>query len=126
MLRKIKLSQFDYLSLLLAIGVIVFMYVYGMTEAVIAMVIVDILVLLPTIKKIWIDPRTEDVLVWFTSALSQTCLLISLPFFTFENSFYWFYLILLNLSVGIFIRLRLRFLTQTWYYRIANIFHFRN
>lgn len=96
-IRKIHISKFDYLALILALFVIVCIYFYGMRQAVIAMVIVDMIVLLPTIKKIWLDPRTEDTLIWLTTALSQTCLVISLPFFTFENSFFWLYAICANI-----------------------------
>ena len=99
LIRQIRLSQFDYLSLILAVFVVILINLYGMREAVIAMVVVDMIILLPTIKKIWISPHTEDALVWFTTALSQACLLMSLPFFTFENSFFWFYAICANLVV---------------------------
>lgn len=75
------------------------MYLFGMREAVILMVIIDIIVLLPTIKKIWREPRTEDALAWFTTALSQASLLMSLPFLSFENAFFWLYAICANLSV---------------------------
>ncbi|MBP9812205.1 hypothetical protein KBC86_02400 [Candidatus Gracilibacteria bacterium] len=107
-LRKISLSAFDYVSLLLALLVILAMYLFGLREAVILMVIIDIIVLLPTIKKIWREPRTEDALAWFTTALSQGSLLMSLPFLSFENAFFWLYAICANLSVGLFIHLLIK------------------
>ncbi len=126
MIRKIQLSRFDYLSLLLAVFVIIGINIYGMREAVVAMVVVDMIVSLPTIKKVWMDPRTEDALVWFTTALSLSCLLISLPFFTFENSFFWFYAVFANISIGLLIKLRGRYIRGKWGYRIAAFFCFRN
>lgn len=120
MVRKIALSKFDYLSLLLAIFVIIFVNIYGLKEAIIAMVCVDIVVLLPTIKKIWMDPRTEDAFAWFTTALSQACFLLSLPFFTFENSFFWFYAICANLSIGLYIRLRFFHKSHSFTWKIEN------
>lgn len=126
MIRKIQISRFDYISLFLAVGVIILLYICWMREAIIGMVLVDLLILLPTIKKIWIDPRTEDALLWFTSALSQWCLLMSISFLTFENSIYWIYAIIANIWVGIFIRFRLKYITSKWYYPIEKIFHFRS
>lgn len=117
-IRKIALSQFDYLSLILALFVILFVYLYGLREAVIAMVIIDMIILLPTLKKIWRDPKTEDAFAWFMTALSQSSLLISLPFFTFENAFFWFYAITANLSVGLFIHLLARKRESTLYGKI--------
>lgn len=121
-IRKIHISKFDYLSLILALFVIVCINLYGMKQAVIAMIVVDLIVLLPTVKKIWHDPRTEDAFAWLTTAFSQSCLLISLPFFTFENSFFWFYAICVNLSVGLFIHLRFAHKSKTIIWRIEKVF----
>ncbi len=121
-IRKIHISKFDYLALILALFVIVCINFYGMKQAVIAMVTVDIIVLLPTLKKIWLDPRTEDAFAWLTTGLSQACLLISLPFFTFENSFFWFYAICVNLLVGLFIHLRFAHKSRTIIWRIEKVF----
>lgn len=119
-IKKISLTSFDYLSLVLAIFVIVFVYYYGMREAVIAMVIIDIVVLLPTLKKIWIEPRTEDAMAWFTTALSQGCLILSLPFLSFENSFFWFYAICSNLSVWLFIHFLRKQREKRFWIRLEN------
>ena len=108
-IRKIHLSSFDYISLLLAAGVILFIHLYGLKQAIIAMICVDIIVTLPTLKKIWLDPHTEDSLAWLTTALSQSCLVISLPFLTFENSFFWLYAICANFTIALLIRLRTRY-----------------
>jgi hypothetical protein len=86
------------------------------------MVIIDMIVLLPTLKKIWIEPRTEDATAWFTTSLSQACLLISLPFLSFENSFFWFYAICANLSVGIFIHVLRKQREKLFIVRIENFF----
>ena len=119
-IKKIQISFFDYLALF-AIGLIIIgMYFLSPKVTVIAMVILDAIILLPTVKKIWIDPRTEDSLIWFTVALSQACLLVSLPFYTFENSFFWIYSIIASLSVGIFRWIRWYIFHAPWYERITD------
>ena len=93
------------------------------TEAgVIAMICVDIIVTLPTLKKIWFDPHTEDSLAWLTTALSQACLVISLPFLTFENSFFWLYAVVANFTIAIFIRLRTRSYDAVFTHKIYTFF----
>lgn len=121
-IRKIHLSSFDYISLLLAAGVILFINLYGLRLAVIAMICVDIIVTLPTLKKIWFDPHTEDSLAWLTTALSQACLVISLPFLTFENSFFWLYAVVANFTIAIFIRLRTRSYDAVFTHKIYTFF----
>jgi hypothetical protein len=95
--------------------------VFDIKEAIIAMVIVDMLVLLPTLKKIWLIPETEDAFAWFMTSLSQGSFLLSLPLLTFENSFFWFYAISANLIIGIFIRIRTRYGPRTILMRIYSI-----
>lgn len=121
-IKKISITWFDYLSIILALFVIIFVNFYGLKEAVIAMVIIDMIVLLPTLKKIWIEPRTEDAVAWFSTSLSQGCLLMSLPFLTFENSFFWFYAICANLSVGIYIHVLRKQREKQLIVRIENFF----
>lgn len=121
-IRKISITRFDYFSILMALLVIIFMNLYGMKQAIVAMVITDIIVLLPTLRKIWVDPRTEDAIAWFMTALSQGCLLLSLPFLTFENSFFWFYAICVNLSAGLFIHILRRQREKRFIVRIENLY----
>ena len=45
-----------------------------MREAVIVMVIIDIIVLLPTLKKIWIEPSEQMLWFGFTTALFRDVL----------------------------------------------------
>lgn len=121
-IKKISITRFDYLSILFALFVIVFINLYGMKQAIIAMIITDMIVLMPTLRKIWIDPRTEDTMAWFMTALSQGCLLMSLPFFSFENSFFWFYAICANLSVGLFIHILRKQREKRLIIRIENLY----
>lgn len=121
-IRKISITRFDYFSILMALLVLIFMNLYGMKQAIVAMVITDIIILLPTLRKIWVDPRTEDAIAWFMTALSQGCLLLSLPFLTFENSFFWFYAICMNLSAGLFIHILRRQREKRFIVRIENFY----
>ncbi len=121
-IRKIRLSKFDYLSLILVFFVVIGINFYGMREAIIAMILLDFIVTLPTIKKIWLDPQSEDSLAWLATALSQACLVISLPLLTFETSFFWLYAICANLIIWVFIRLRARYFQRVFLYRVHTFF----
>ena len=129
-LSRIQVGKFDIFALILAILSIGILNLYWFREVVIWMVITDMIVLLPTLRKIFSDPRSEDALIWFTLGLSQWCLLLSLPHLSFENSFFWFYAIVSNLSVWILIRflcfrrrMTLRWRLEAFTDRIFHRFH---
>lgn len=114
---KIRINSFDYLCLLLGLFCVVIAYVYGVADAIIPTIIVDIIVLSPTLRKIWRDPDTEDAFTWFLVMLSQGCILLSLPVHTLENSLFWWYVMTVNALVALLI-LRRRVYTHRWSYRM--------
>ena len=60
------------------------------------MIIIDFLVLFPSLKKIWIDPSSEDILAWILAPLSIGFFLLSLQNISFSNAGYFLYDMLLN------------------------------
>jgi hypothetical protein len=84
------------------------------------MILIDFLVLTPTLKKIWINPGSEDAIAWFTTTFSQIFLIASIGTYTFESSIYWIYIMVVNICVGVFIILRFRYI-QTWKYRLSSL-----
>ncbi len=76
------------------------------------MILIDLLVLFPTLKKIWIEPRSEDALIWLTSTASFVCFILALPNLNFANSGYWIYGITANALVALLIYRRTLYLSN--------------
>nr|MDD3720513.1 hypothetical protein [Candidatus Gracilibacteria bacterium] len=109
-IRKIKISFFDYFCLFLALMCIFIFYIFGLSDAILATIFVDMLVVAPTIKKIYLNPYSEDLLVWITTMFTQVFLFLSIQNHTFDNSSFWIYMFFENLFVAIFIFFRRRFI----------------
>ena len=75
------------------------------------------LVMAPTLKKIWLNPHSEESLAWFTAGFSLFFLLCSMRVYTFESVIFWIYDMALNFSVAIFIIYRTRYMDQ-WTERV--------
>ena len=120
-IKKISITWFDYISLMLAVWVIIIAFNFWVTKALIPMILIDFLVLTPTLKKIWVNPGSEDAIAWFTTTISQIFLIASIGTYTFESSIYWIYIMIINVFVWIFIILRFRY-TQTWKYKFLSIY----
>ena len=71
--------------LALATLTIIGMQFYGKNQAIILMIILDLLVLAPTVKKIWINPDTEDKLAWIMASISHILVFFSLENITFTT-----------------------------------------
>lgn len=84
------------------------------------MILIDLLVLTPTLKKLWINPDSEDPLAWFMAAVSQLILIYTIQNFTFTSLGYILYLVLVNFSVA-FIIYRRRIYTSSWKYFLRKI-----
>ncbi len=121
LIRRIRITFFDYICLWLALSCLIIAYEYGVSQAVIPTILVDLLVLSPTLHKIWNDPQSEDPFAWICVVLSQICMLLSFPTHTFENSLFWAYVMLVNALVAIFIYRR-QITTEKWRYRIYSFF----
>ena len=122
-IRKIRVNTFDYLRLFLAAGTIAIAFLYGVSQAVIPTICIDLLVLSPTLKKIWYNPLSEDIIAWITTTLSQAFLLLSLGTYTFDIILFWWYIMSVNALVAVFIFLRTRYLAR-WKVRIERFFLF--
>lgn len=102
-IKKIQIWWIDYISILLAIVCFYIAVHYGSQDAIIPTIIVDILVLIPTLKKVWNDPYSEALSAWFLVIFSQAFLLLSLDDITWSNSLFWIYVMLINAFVAIYI-----------------------
>ncbi len=121
LIRRIRISFFDYICLLLAILCLAIAYIYWVNQAIIPTILVDILVLSPTLHKIWNDPKSEDAFAWICVVFSQACILFSLPSHTFENSIFWAYVMIVNAFVAIFIYRR-QLYASSWKHRVREFF----
>lgn len=122
-IRRVEINYFDYLCLFLGICSIGIVYFFGISKAIIPTILIDVLVLSPTLKKIWITPHSEDSLAWITTMFSQFFFLLSLSAFTVESTLYWIYVMIVNGGVAVFIILRTRYLDR-WSVRIWRFFSF--
>ncbi len=122
MIKKVKITMFDYICLLLAICVIGIAYFYWLAKAIIPSVCVDLLILAPTLRKLWITPRSEDLLGWLGAGISKFFLLCSLGSYAFSfDNFWWWYAVVINFLVSILIFYRTRYV-ENWINRIRSIF----
>ena len=119
--RRIHIGIFDYISLILAIIVIGIAWVWGVSQAIIPTIVIDILVLYPTLHKIWRDPHSEDMLAWIGTTLSLLCLLFSFEHHSWANSLFWIYSMSVNMIVAIFIIYRTRYMDR-WTSRVKSFF----
>lgn len=111
-MSKISIGRMDIIALILAISMIFVVKYLGLNEAVISMITIDLLVLFPTLKKIWLDPRSEDPLVWITSTFSFVCFILAIPNLNFANSGFWIYGVIANALVALLIYRRTLYLSN--------------
>ncbi|MDD2693326.1 MAG: hypothetical protein PHY14_00150 [Candidatus Gracilibacteria bacterium] len=114
-IRKIRIGFADYLTLFLAIAIITGTKILGVDGTIVFMIIIDFLVLFPSLKKIWINPASEDIIAWIFAPLSIGFFLLSLRDISFSNAGYFLYQILLNVAVAIFIYKR-KLYVSSWKY----------
>lgn len=111
-LSKISIGRIDIVALILAIGMIFVMKYLWLNEATLSMILIDFLVLLPTLKKIWINPRSEDSIIWVTSAVSFLFFVLSFPTIDFANAWFWIYVFLINCLVALLVYRRTLYLSN--------------
>lgn len=122
-IQRVHITRFDYVCILLACVTIVIAYRYGISEAIIPTILIDMLVLSPTLKKIWESPESEDITAWVATIFSQLFFLLSLSGMSFESMLFWIYVLSANIFVTIFIILRTRY-TKRWQYRLRKFLSF--
>ncbi len=115
-IKKIHIRFFDYLCLALALWVLLLAYFFSVRDAILPSILVDILVLSPTLVKIWKNPESEDASGWIWAGASRLLFLVSLGIGAFSFASFWFwYSIAINFLVAAFVLRRQRYL--------KNIFH---
>lgn len=102
-ISKIHITLSDKLAIILAVLCIIVASTVGVSHAIIPTILVDILVLMPTLRKVWENPFSEDALTWLLIVFSQACTLLSLGTYSVENSLFWAYLLVSNALVALFI-----------------------
>ncbi len=108
--RKIeRITLLDWICLGLALSLIGIAFFFGVSKAILPTIVIDFLILTPTLRKIWNTPESEDTLLWITTALSQLFLLLSIGNYTFDNTIFWVYNMSTNFLVALFIFSRTRF-----------------
>ncbi len=120
---KISIGRFDRSMLLLAVLSISGMYFYGHSEAVFFIIILDFLILAPTLRKIWDNPDTEEKLAWIMAGVSHTLVLLSIEIIAFSTIGYTIYNILINFAVAFLIYRRHEYV-QRFHYRFKKYFSF--
>lgn len=115
---EIRITAFDYSCLLLAVFIILIAYFFGVSHAIIPSIIVDMIVLSPSIKKIWVTPESEDVSGWIGAGTSRLLFLLSLGWWMFSFSSFWFwYSVIINYIVAVLIIRRTLYM-KNWYHRL--------
>ncbi len=110
--RKIHISGLDYIAIGLAILCLYVAFHFGVHNAIIPTILVDILVLFPTLKKTWYDPYSEGLSAWVITIFSQACLLLALPEITWQNALFWIYVMTMNALVSLFIVMRRQYMKK--------------
>lgn len=105
-IKKIVITGLDYIAIGLALICLYIAFHFGVQNAIIPTILVDILVLVPTLKKIWHAPYSEGLTAWVLTIFSQVCLLFALPEITLENAIFWIYVMSMNALVSVYILVR--------------------
>lgn len=120
-ISKISIGRLDITALLLAIVVIFSLRMIGMNQAIVCIILIDFLILTPTLKKLWLNPKSEDPLAWIMGWLSQMCILFTLESYSFANIGYFVYLGGINLLVAFLIYRRMLYLSN-WRHALRNFY----
>lgn len=118
-IRKIQINFLDYICLFFAVVVIGIASIWWISHAIIPTIAIYMLVMAPTLKKIWINPHSEDSLAWVTAWFSLFFLLCSIQTYTFDSVIFWIYDMALNFSIAIFIIYRTRYMDR-WTNRVKS------
>lgn len=96
--KNVQINWFDYLCLFLWVLLILYWIVSkNVLWTVIMTLVIDLIAFLPTFKKWWIAPWTETIFIYLMSAVWQIATLLSLQVFeNWENTLFWWYLVVAN------------------------------
>ncbi len=120
LISKIHITRVDIIAIVLAVLCLGVVYIYGASSAIIPTILVDILVLTPTLRKIHDNPDTEDAWAWILTVFSMAATLLSFPTHTLESSLFWAYVMIVNLLVAAYITYRKK-VFHSWRYLFVYI-----
>lgn len=120
LISKIHITRVDIIAIVLAVLCLGVVYIYGASSAIIPTILVDILVLTPTLRKIHDNPDTEDAWAWILTVFSMAATLLSFPAHTLEGSLFWAYVMIVNLLVAAYITYRKK-VFHSWRYLFVYI-----
>lgn len=122
MIKKVKISILDYIFLFLALCVIGIAYFQWLSKAIIPSICIDLLILAPTLRKLWDTPRSGDLLGWFGAAISKLFFILSLGSMALSYvNIWWWYTLVVNVIVALIIFYRTRYV-ENWFNRLKSIF----
>ncbi len=121
--RRIATRKIDYIALILAIITIWIGSILWASETMILMIVIDFLVLFPTLRKIWVNPVSEDPLAWVMAWFSQFFMILSLQTITFASTGYFIYNVFVNIIVAFMIYRRAIYVKSLWYF-LKKTLHF--
>jgi len=104
--KKIRLNWIDSICLFGGVVAVLILIIFGLTEAIIAIVIVDLIAIVPTWKKIYYHPENDRAFPWFGSIATLGLYLLSVEHISFESTVFWIYLLTVNLGTGFYILIR--------------------
>ncbi len=61
---KVRIGKIDIIALILAITTLFLIKILGISQAILCIILIDFLILVPTLKKLYFAPETEDPLAW--------------------------------------------------------------
>ncbi len=122
--KKIATRRVDYVALFLALITISVGTILEADKTVILMIIIDFLVLFPTLRKIWVNPKSEDSLAWIMAGFFHLFMILSLREINFENAGYFIYNTWVNFLVAFLIYRRIQYISWMRYYvqKVRNFF----
>lgn len=64
MISRIVISRLDIVAMILAVILIISLKILGIDQVILCIILIDFLILTPTLRKLWLVPETEDPLAW--------------------------------------------------------------
>ncbi|GAB0175301.1 MAG: hypothetical protein HHAS10_11800 [Candidatus Altimarinota bacterium] len=112
--KRIQINWFDWFCLILALFMISYWFFSkNITNTVIITITVDFVAYLPAFKKGWIAPWSETTISYFIPGITQVFTLLSIEKVTFENSLFWIYLFIANITFVLLVLSR-RYYLKGW------------
>lgn len=94
--RKISVNWFDYFCLACAVVLLASWWFIGDLASAVFTVIIEFIAFLPSYKKVYLQPYTENIITWVIVAAFPIPLILAMSEQTLSNTLYWYYLIIAN------------------------------